>query len=247
MVLRGEAFRTGGWLSRDTGGDLAGQQAVYDSLAKYALLPLKAAGWELTLVVDVSFAVAKDDAQLGLREEAVRASCAVLGASHVRVNAPMCATQRQGWLATIEWATALEPDHAAILVLRNDMLLKTELKLPSPEVVAADAAVYVPWFHKSNYNTTDGPDRSSNGGRRAADTLMLIPAPRLRAFARFLSAVPYAPTWTQFSLHELADPIDGIEGGNVRALDPVCRESDSAKGWNPLYSLAGRHVSQYGR
>ena len=102
-------------------------------------------------------------------------------------------------------------------------------------------------FHKSNYNTTDGPDRSSNGGRRAADTLMLIPAPRLRAFARFLSAVPYAPTWTQFSLHELADPIDGIEGGNVRALDPVCRESDSAKGWNPLYSLAGRHVSQYGR
>jgi len=64
----------------------------------------------------------------------------------------MCATQRQGWLATIEWATALEPDHAAILVLRNDMLLKTELKLPSPEAVAADAAVYVPWFHKSYPN-----------------------------------------------------------------------------------------------
>ena len=107
---------------------------MYDSLAKYALLPLKAAGWEVTLVVDVSFAVVKDDAQLGVREDAVRASCAVLGASHVRVNAPMCPTQRQGWLATIEWATALEPEHAAILVLRNDMLLKSELKLPSPEV-----------------------------------------------------------------------------------------------------------------
>ena len=33
----------------------------------------------------------------------------------------------------------------------------------------------------------------------------------------------------------------------VRALDATCRESDSAKGWNPLYSLAGRHVSQYGK
>ena len=33
----------------------------------------------------------------------------------------------------------------------------------------------------------------------------------------------------------------------VRALDATPRESDSAKGWNPLYSLAGRHVSQYGR
>ena len=33
----------------------------------------------------------------------------------------------------------------------------------------------------------------------------------------------------------------------VCALDATCRESDSAKGWNPLYSLAGRHVSQYGR
>ena len=32
----------------------------------------------------------------------------------------------------------------------------------------------------------------------------------------------------------------------VRALDATCRESDSAKGWNPLYALAGRHVSQYG-
>ena len=129
VVLRGEAFRTGGWLSRDTGGDLAGQQAVYDSLAKYALLPLKAAGWEVTLVVDVSFAVAKDDAQLGVREDAVRASCAVLGASHVRVNAPMCPTQRQGWLASIEWATALEPEHAGILVLRNDMLLKVRVRV----------------------------------------------------------------------------------------------------------------------
>ena len=45
------------------------------------------------------------------------------------------------------------------------MLLRSELKLPSPEVVAADPAVYVPWFHKSNYNTTGGADRSSNGGR----------------------------------------------------------------------------------
>ena len=32
----------------------------------------------------------------------------------------------------------------------------------------------------------------------------------------------------------------------VRALDATCRESDSAKGWNSLYALAGRHVSQYG-
>ena len=45
---------------------------------------------------------------------------------------------------------------------------------------------------------------------------MLVPAARMRAFAQFLSSVPYAPTWTQFSLHEIADPIDGIEGGNVR-------------------------------
>ena len=216
VVLRGEAFRTGGWLSRDTGGDLAGQQAVYDSLAKYALLPLKAAGWEVTLVVDASFGVVKDAVHMGSREGAVRASCATLGAQHVRLNAPMCETQRQGWLATVEWATELEPDHAALLVLRNDMLLKSELKLPSPEVVAADPAVYVPWFHKSNYNTTGGADRSSNGGRRVADTLMLVPAARMRAFAQFLSSVPYAPTWTQFSLHEIADPIDGIEGGNVR-------------------------------
>ena len=109
---------------------------------------------------------------------------------------------------------------------------------------------YLLWlcrFHKSNYNTTGGADRSANGGWRVADTLMLVPRERVRAFALFLSCVPYAPTWTQFSLHEIADPIDGIEGGGVRALDATCRESDSAKGWNPLYSLAGRHVSQYGK
>ena len=58
----------------------------------------------------------QDAVHMGSREGAVRASCATLGAQHVRLNAPMCETQRQGWLATVEWATELEPDHAALLV-----------------------------------------------------------------------------------------------------------------------------------
>ena len=144
VVLRGEAFRTGGWLSRDTGGALADQQAVYDGVARYVLLPLARAGWDVTLVVDASFGVGKDGR--GEREVAVRAACAALGARHVRLNAPMSDTQRQGWLSTVEWAMELEPDFAALLVLRNDMLLKSELRLPAPERVIADGAVYVPWF-----------------------------------------------------------------------------------------------------
>ena len=32
-----------------------------------------------------------------------------------------------------------------------------------------------------------------------------------------------------------------------RALHATSRESDSGKGWNPLYELVGRHVSQYGK
>ena len=135
--------------------------------------------------------------------------------------------------------------------------------------MAADPAVYVPWFHKSNcntlalaltltatltptptltltptltrfhksnYNTTGGADRSSNGGRRVADTLMLVPAARMRAFAHFLSSVPYAPTWTQFSLHEIADPIDGIEGGNVRGTPRCTRTSQPTQPPN-VYTL----------
>lgn len=89
VALRGELFRTGGWLSRDTGGGLAEQQAVYESLERYVLQPLVRAGWEVTLVVDASF---KAD-ERGAREAAVRAACARLGARDVRVDAPMCDTR----------------------------------------------------------------------------------------------------------------------------------------------------------
>ena len=34
------------------------------------------------------------------------------------------------------------------------MLFRSELKLPSPEVVAADPAAYVPWFHHRTLTLT---------------------------------------------------------------------------------------------
>ena len=42
--------------------------------------------------------------------------------------APVQENQRLGWLETIGWATALEPEYAALLVLRNDLRLKAELE-----------------------------------------------------------------------------------------------------------------------
>jgi hypothetical protein len=161
--------------------------------------------------------------------------------------APVQENQRLGWLETIGWATALEPEYAALLVLRNDLRLKAELAFPSPAKLAADPAVLVPWHHRSNYNTTPEPDHTPHGGKRVTDTFMLVPRPLLPGFLAFLSAVPYEPTWTQFSLHDIADPVHGMAGGKVRVLDETARESDSGKAWNPLYELVGRHVSQYGK
>ena len=127
------------------------------------------------------------------------------------------------------------------------MRFKAPLRLPPPERVAADLAVHVPWYHRSNYNATAGPDRTPHGGKRVTDTLMLVPRRLVRPLLLFLSDVPYEPTWTQFSLHDIADPVRGMAGGEVRALHATSRESDSGKGWNPLYELVGRHVSQYGK
>ena len=64
-------------------------------------------------------------------------------------------------------------------------------------------------------------------------------------FKNYLDSHPENPDFWDVSLHDISDPINGIRNGRVRTIWSSQHDSDSAKDWNPLYTLAGRPAKDF--
>lgn len=219
VVLRGEGFRMGGQHSRDTGGCIEEQRRALKSAELHVLGPLRQKGWEPLLLVDVVFNRGPEV------EQQFREMVAGIGAELVRLRPQSLATQGEAVSASVEWALESAPHCSAIFLARIDLLFHANVPLPAPEVARRHSeTILAPWVIWPKCN------QSLVGHPRVGDTLFFVPRPRAEDFVRVVAGTGW------LSLHELADQIVDVD-----VLFVSQHDTDSAKDWNPLYTMIGRN------
>jgi len=250
VVLRGQAFRTGGQHSRRSAESGSTQWRALRSVPSRVLLPAARSGWACTVLVDV---VASERHSAALRARAVHE----LRAAAVRVTSQLRASQMLSIAYTLQWALShhlgeggaassssseldAQPGEqrgrtedirswSCLLLLRADLEVKA---LPLPHPAALGCRLRVP------FETLDG--------RGVADAAQLVPWCRFGAFfaavARRAAQVHPKPCGERSvrcfgsdHLHSLCELLP-----DVAYLTPLRYDSNSAKDRNPVYAMVGR-------
>ena len=248
VLLHGVAFRSterGSWYSHDANATATEHKEQFQSLSSvrtHVVGPAAQSGWDVTLLADVVL----PKALFPQWKHAVQSASLKLAGQRVSAH-HVGETQVQSVLASLDWAKQTLSKElfqagtaAAMLLLRVDLLIKTDLPLPPPPTGAAAAsgsgALRFPFHVRSDLCA------KKKMMSMLSDVLIFVPGSARERFETVLQHHRDSQ-----NLHTIVgkNPNRGVD--ETLALDfetmlPATfeAEADSSAEWNPLYQIIGR-------
>ena len=226
VVLRGEAFRSGGKGTRafsNRPDEWEAQLRAFDSLHEHVLVPAAAQGWRVSLAVDI---FAPDPLA-----ERLAARMRMRGVEPVawRVQPTPSHPKIISIVDSMVWAASRIKSTKALLVVRADIAFKHRLLMPP--ACAPGRSIIVPFQISAAFGSY-----SPSGHPRVAggDMMMFVPDSRLAELLKVLRT----PTRVDpaGNMHDMCSWMRSISFFvPSRGFD-----ADSQKEWNPLYRIVGR-------
>ena len=255
LVVRGEIFRVGNMLSRDTSGSAATQLQIFSSVRSYVMEPLMRLGWIVHAYADVSC-----DKERHSEARALLLKAGFLPSETRLTQLIRQKSQTQSWLSTISWLRSLSTSSSSassgsssqsfdLIVVRADALFKREVPLNGwlTDPGHAPDSIIAPWYvgrtFGQPYKNFSSDHKYSHLLRVPAvcDALLFVRSTQLGGFVDALRAMSKVGDYlTKNSMHFLPW-YSRVLVTTLWAMPP--HDSNPAKEWNPLYSLPGRKVS----
>ena len=214
VVVVGEMFRDGPQFSRWTNGSEAEQITAWKSFEAYVMNPLRAMGWNISLVIDV--VTANETRKRMIEEWGIS-----LQADPIRIHDATAATQLEGLLRTLEFVDKQGlGGKSNMLLVRGDLVFISAIPCPPPPVTKV--AIFLP------FRTWKKKDTLLSGRPRSADTFVFVPRTVARDFKQTLIT-----NREMTSFHAIADWLpDWLV--TIEYMIDSQHDSDSAKDWNPV-------------
>jgi hypothetical protein len=215
VLLRGQAFREGGQLTVNTTSDPSPQRRAFSYVISRVIEPLERAGRTVELFADAM--IAPHDRSEEYKRIVSGAWMGDRAPNGVRVSSRHTKTQLGGFVNSLKWIDEVSPgilrraDH--ILMTRIDFAFRPDINLPLDHVDNLISILY------------KMPDTNS---ARIADGLFWIPRSMVQMF---MAKAPTAPKASAHLLHKVVP---------YQLLYYCMHNSDTARGWNPVYKITGR-------
>ena len=227
MVLRGQAFRIGYQLQFKSHPKPQTQMRALESIVRKVIEPLEDHGWDVELFLHAAIADDRHpslyDYYSGLLRGPWSRGNRTRAPKHVWIEREQSKLQVHGVSKTLKWMNDTAPETMAeashILLTRVDLHFKSsDVNLPASGYHPHNV---VSIFHMMPPDLPRSP--------RVGDTAFWVPKAMLERFKRALTSNAILS-----SMHEIDKVLP------VQVLYHSLHQTDSHRGWNPIYRMSGR-------